>query len=82
VAILTTEDFDATSVDPATVLFAGASPLRWVMEDVDYDGDMDLLFHFKTQELNLTESSTEAMLTGFTFDGLAIQGTDTVNIVP
>lgn len=82
VAILTTDEFDAASVDPATVLFAGASPLRWVLEDVDYDGDMDLLFHFKTQELNLTESSSEAMLTGYTFGGLYIQGTDTVNIVP
>jgi hypothetical protein len=82
VAVLTTDDFDATTVDPVTVLFAGASPLRWAMEDVDGDGDMDLLFHFKTQELGLDENSTEAILTGSTFGGQPIQGTDTVNIVP
>jgi hypothetical protein len=82
VAILTTDDFDAATVDPVTVLFADASPLRWAWEDVDYDGDMDLLFQFKTQELNLDESSTEAMLTGSTFDGLQVEGSDTVNIVP
>jgi len=82
VAVLTTDDFDASTVDPDTVLFAGASPLRWAREDVDGDGDTDLLFHFKTQELDLDENSTEAFLTGYTFDGQFIWGTDTVNIVP
>lgn len=82
VAVLTTEDFDASTVDPVTVLFAGASPLRWATEDVDGDGDMDLLFHFKTVELNLDESSTEATLTGTTSGGQYFEGTDTVNVVP
>lgn len=82
VAILTTGVFDASTVDPETVFFAGASPVRWTMEDVDRDGDMDLLFHFKTQELKLDEHSTEATLTGNTYDETSIAGTDTVNIVP
>jgi hypothetical protein len=82
VAVLTTDDFDAATVDPATMDFAGATPLRWAMEDVDGDGDMDLLFHFKTQELvDLDENSTEAYLTGYTHDGEFIWGVDTVNIV-
>ena len=83
VAVLSTDAFDANSVDPSTVKFAGASPLRWTLEDVDGDGDTDLLFHFKTQELdNLNEDSTEAFLTGYTYEGEFIWGTDTVNIVP
>ena len=82
VAVLTTDSFDASTVDPDTVLFAGAAPLHWALEDVDSDGDEDLLFHFKTQELDLDEYSTEATLTGQTFDGQVIQGTDAVNIVP
>jgi len=82
VAVLTSDDFDASIVDPATVLFAGAAPLRWALEDVDDDGDIDLLFHFRTQELNLDENSTEATLTGKTNADQPIQGTDTVNIVP
>jgi len=82
VAVLTTVDFDASTVDPETVEFAGASPVRWVMEDVDDDGDMDMLFFFKTQGLGLTAASTEATLTGATVGGQPIEGTDTVNIVP
>lgn len=82
VAVLTNNDLDVTTIDPATVLFAGASPLRWTTEDVDGDGDLDLLFHFKTQELALDTASTEATLTGETTTGQAFRGTDTVNIVP
>lgn len=82
VAVLTSPDFDAATVDPDTVEFAGAAPLRWTWEDVDNDGDVDLLFHFKTQELNLDENSTEATLTGETLTGDEIEGTDEVRIVP
>jgi len=82
VAVLTTGDLDAGTVDPVTVSFAGAAPLRWTAEDVDGDGDVDLLLHFKTQELNLDADSTDATLTGSTFDGQLIQGTDTVEVVP
>lgn len=82
VAVLTSEQFDASRIDPATMLFAGAAPLRWAIEDVEYDGDLDLIFLFKMQELDLDEYSTEATLTGKTFDETPVQGADTVNIVP
>jgi hypothetical protein len=52
------------------------------MEDVNRDGYLDLLLHFRTQDLNLTQDSAEATLTGKTMDGTPITGTDTVNIVP
>lgn len=82
VAILTTGDFDAQTVDASTVEFAGAAPVRWALEDVDGDDDQDMVLHFKTQELNLDEDSTEADLTGNTTDGESIEGIDSVNIVP
>ena len=83
VAVLTTDCncFKASDVDPENVTFAGAEAVRWTQEDVDGDGDMDMLFYFRTEDLDLTEESTEATLTGTTDDGRVIQGTDTVNIV-
>jgi len=48
----------------------------------DESGDHDLLFHFRTQELDLKEDSEDATLTGQTLDGHDITGTDSVRIVP
>jgi hypothetical protein len=82
VAVLTTQNFDATTVEPYSVAFAGASPVWWRWVDVDRDGDLDMLFHFRIQELiELDEESTEATLTGKTFEGTAFEGTDSVSIV-
>jgi hypothetical protein len=82
VAILTTADFDANSVDIVTVALAGAKRARCAWEDVNNDGRVDLLCHFKTKNLNLDKESTVAILTGKTLDGTNILGMDTVNIVP
>lgn len=82
VAILTTDNFDASTVDPATVVFAGATPVCNIVKDVGYDGDLDMLLYFNTQDLELTGASTEAYLTGETTDGLPIIAKDKVNIVP
>jgi hypothetical protein len=82
VALLTTADFNASAVNPSTIKFAGASPLKWKMEDVDGDGDLDMLFHFSTQDLNLNGDSLEATLTGKTTGGIDFEGKDSVNIVP
>ena len=82
VAILTTDTFDASTVDPPTALFEGASPLRWSLKDVDHDGDLDLLLHFRTQETSIAEDQTEACLTATTFDGITLQGCDSIKVVP
>jgi hypothetical protein len=89
VAILTTQDFDATTVDPDTVELAGAtvairgngSRTLAFEEDVDGDGDLDLVLQVETENLNLQAGATEAVLTGETYDGEAVRGSDLVNIV-
>jgi len=90
VAILTTEDSDATTVDHTTVTFEGASEThvdrrsgepRRHEEDVDGDGDTDLVFHFRLGDTGLTCDSEEGTLTGETFDGQAIVGTDSVHMI-
>lgn len=77
-AMLGTNDFAVSDVDHDTVMFANAVPLRWALEDVDNDGDEDMILHFKTQELTLDAASTEATLTGTTTDGVSFVGTDSV----
>jgi YVTN family beta-propeller protein len=85
VAILTTEDFDATTVDPLSVEFGPDGAMeahgQGHVEDVDWDGDLDLVLHVNTQETGILCEDTEAGLTGETFDGQAIEGYDSVDIV-
>lgn len=85
VAILTTDSFDATTVDPTTVRFGPTgtetAPVHSALEDVDGDGDTDLILHFSTQDTGIACGDISAFLTGETFSGQAIEGSDSVNTV-
>jgi hypothetical protein len=85
VAILTTDTFDATAVDPTTVRFGPngteAVPVQSALEDVDGDGDTDMILHFKTQDTSIVCGDTSASLTGETFGGEAIEGSDSIKTV-
>jgi len=91
VAILTTPDFDALSMDASTLtlgdpLLSGTvSPVRSRIRDVDLDGDMDMALAFPLCNLvtdeALNESTTELVLTGSTLDGVSITGRDSVKVV-
>jgi hypothetical protein len=82
VAILGTEDFDALDVNFETVEFgldgATESHGRAHVKDVDGDGYMDLLLHFDTQDTGIACGDTEATLTGETFGGEPISGSDSI----
>ena len=89
VAVLTTEDVDATTVDHTTVVFEGAREThvdrrsgepRRHEEDVDGDGDTDLVLHFRLGDTALTCDSTEGHLTGETLDGIVVEGRDDVTM--
>jgi hypothetical protein len=82
VAVLTADGFFADTIDPDTVLFAGASPKHWSLQDVDDDGDVDVIFHSRTQEIALDQDSTEATLTAQLSTGEEVFGTNGVRIVP
>ena len=97
VAILTTDDFDASDVDVSTVTLGNdddndtpvaarkKGTLMAELEDVDGDNDLDLILHFETRALvdngDLDGSTTELILNGKTSGDQAIKGSDSVNIV-
>lgn len=90
VAILTTDSFDATTVNHNTVVLEGATEvhikkktglLRRHEEDVDGDGDTDLVFHFERESTDIQCGNISASLTGQTFDGQMIVGSDSITIV-
>ena len=85
VAILTTNTFDAIMVDPLSVEFGpiGAAEAhgKGHIEDVNGDGKNDLVLHFNTQDTGIQCGQTSALLTGETFDGQEIGGSDSIQTV-
>lgn len=97
VAVLTTGDFDAADVAPATVTLGDLNgsdvsvarrpngTLRASLEDVDLDSDLDLVLHFDLETLvaggDLGTGTDELFLAGETAGGTPIRGSDAVNVV-
>jgi hypothetical protein len=92
VAVLTTETFDASRFTPEMAHLSdasvndtcmGATYVRWTREDVNGDGQLDIVFFFNIQSLNFTTGTTAATLMAhgtYGTDTLHIMGTDTVKI--
>jgi hypothetical protein len=82
VAILTTDTFDATTVEPVMVrlgrIGTEAALVQSTLRDVDRDGDTDLILAFRARQTGIQCGDTSAILTGRTFDGQAIEGSDSI----
>jgi hypothetical protein len=89
VAILSTSTFDARSVDPTTVTLASA-PVKLKgngtamasFQDVNGDGRLDLVVNVQASALQLSSSSTTAVLKARTSGGLPVKGSQPIVVVP
>ena len=85
VAALSTDAFDATTIDLFTVRFGvtgqEALPVKSGQWDVNGDGYEDLVLDFAVRDTGIVCGSGAASLTGADHTGAPIQGTDTVATV-
>jgi hypothetical protein len=91
VAILSTDSFDATTVDAGSVCFGDAEDASQRdcteahgtghLEDVNGDGRLDLVLHFEVQETGIDPGDTSACLSGTTLDGTPIEGCEASTVV-
>jgi len=92
VAVLSSADFDGTTVDWQTArlrdpdAFESVAPLRMALEDVDGDGDTDLLLNFSVERAvavgAIVPLTTRVRLSAATIGGEDIVGEQPVRIVP
>lgn len=82
VVILSTREFDATRVDSTTVRVGAAgteaAPFRSVLEDIDKDGDTDMLLLIRVRQMGLECGDVILNLTGKTADGQEIEGSESI----
>jgi hypothetical protein len=85
VSILGSEEFDVARIDPETLSFGptGAAPAHrggGHFADVNGDGHLDFLSHYRVGETGLAPGDMEVCVTGGTLDGTPFEGCDTVEV--
>jgi len=92
VALLGSEGFDVHDVDVATLIFGPAEAATahdvtdaWAydehLEDVNLDGFVDLVTHYRTRDTGILCGDTEATLGGALLDGRTFAGSDEIRTV-
>lgn len=82
VAILGSANFNVSTINPSTIVYAGAPANYCAQEDVNGDGFLDLVCHFSTQALVIASTDFNANgcavtnLTGNLLDGIPFSGSD------
>ena len=89
VAILGSDAFDVDGIDGTTLAFArlGAAPKHDLsdaetfenhLDDVNGDGLMDLVSHYRTEDTGIEPGDPEACMTGETLGGAPFEGCDSI----
>jgi hypothetical protein len=89
VASLGSDTFDVTDLDVTTLASgAGGAPTAHTLtdsftyndhlQDVNLDGYMDLVTHYRTRDTGIVRGDESATLTGKTLDGQPLEGSDSI----
>jgi len=83
VAILGSDKFDVINVDVPSLTFGpgGATLMRRQTVDVNDDGFLDLLVHFRTEDTGITPGSAEACVAGRLDSAQPLEGCDRIQTV-
>jgi predicted DsbA family dithiol-disulfide isomerase len=81
VAVLGSNGFDVTHIEPSSLKLHGASALNVTTKDVNGDGKLDLVATFDTSALKLHPRATVARLTGWLHSGQSFVGEDKIRVV-
>jgi hypothetical protein len=87
VAILGSESFDVTNIDLTTLTFGpdGATPAHrrgGHAKDVNGDGAMDLVSHFRIQDTGITSKTDQVCVSGKMLDAAAFEGCSAIRSQP
>jgi len=93
VAIISSDNFDASGVDGATLRFATeeatpshdlSDPIEFTahLKDVNRDGSLDLVTHYSSSETGIKFGDILACLSGETLAGESFRGCDALRTVP
>jgi hypothetical protein len=63
-------NFDVTTVEIGSVIFAGAGVRTYGLQDVNRDGRLDLVLHFRIDDTNLREVYSQLLLDDYWADGI------------
>jgi hypothetical protein len=80
VAIFSTADFDASRVIADSVVFAGAHAAQSSLSDVNGDGRLDMLLHFRSQETQLRAIYEQLMAGDLDGDGVLDSNQQAVSV--